>query len=124
MYGFGRCSCGRLMLSPIVRPPASAAPRFAASMMPPPPPLQTRNRRAGDGIRQRPFGHQARELARLGVVARKRSVGAHPRGAEEHDGVMHARALERVQGLEVLGEDAERPRGVTVEKRLVAIGEL
>src|SRR5690606_23987663 len=41
MYGFGRCSCGRPMLRPIVRPPASLAPRFAASMMPPPPPVQT-----------------------------------------------------------------------------------
>ena len=91
--------------------------------MPPPPPVQTRKRRAGDAMPLRPLGHQARELARLGVVAAERPVGAQPRRAEEHDRVVDALPLERVQGLEVLGEDAQRPRGVAVEERVVPVGE-
>src|SRR5262249_57761296 len=61
-------------------------------------------RRRGNG--ERPLGHQARQLARLGVVAPERSVGAQPGGPEEHDGVVDALLLERVQRLEILGEDA------------------
>src|SRR5207244_1388852 len=71
----------------------------------------------------RPLGHQARQLARLGVVSPEGSVGAQPGGAEEHDGVVDALPLEHVQGLEVLGEDAQRARGVTVEKGFVPVGE-
>jgi hypothetical protein len=41
MYGFGICSNGSLMFSPIVFAPASYAPRLAASMMPGPPPEVT-----------------------------------------------------------------------------------
>jgi len=49
MYAFADCSSGKLMFSPTVRPPASAAPRLAASMIPCPPPEQTRKRGASGG---------------------------------------------------------------------------
>jgi len=40
-YGFGFCSCGRMMFSPTLVPLPSRAPRFAASMIPGPPPVTT-----------------------------------------------------------------------------------
>ena len=48
MYGLAPCSNGRRMLSPIVLPPASWAPRLAASMMPGPPPDVTTKRCIGE----------------------------------------------------------------------------
>src|SRR5262249_13959054 len=71
----------------------------------------------------RPLRDQARQLAGLLVVVREGSLGGEPGGAEEDDGVVDALPLERVKGLEVLGEDADRARGGAVEEGLVAIGE-
>src|SRR5262249_27092858 len=81
---------------------------------------QPARRRTGPA---RPLRYQTRELERLGVVAPERSVAAHPGGSEEHDGVVDTLALEGVQRLEILGEDAQRPCGLAVEERRVAIGE-
>ena len=44
MYRFGNCSNGKRIFSPMVFPPASAAPRLAASIIPGPPPEVTTNR--------------------------------------------------------------------------------
>ena len=71
----------------------------------------------------RPGGDQARELARRVVVVAERTLGRQPRGAEEHDRVANALALERVHRLEVFGEDAQRARIVAVEELLVLVGD-
>ncbi|KAG1337077.1 hypothetical protein G6F61_014940 [Rhizopus arrhizus] len=42
-YSLLCASCGRLMFSPMLVPPASNAPLLAASMMPGPPPAMTAN---------------------------------------------------------------------------------
>ena len=92
-------------------------------MMPPPPPVQTTQWHTSDGQLLRPQRDEARQLARVVVVAAERPVGLQARGAEEHDGAADPLALERMQRLQVLGEDAQRPRVVAVEERLVLVGE-
>ena len=71
----------------------------------------------------RPQRDEARQLARVVVVAAERPVGSQARGSEEHDRAADLLALERVQRLQVLGEDAQRPRVVAVEERLVLVRE-
>src|SRR5262249_44805352 len=72
----------------------------------------------------RPQCDEMRKLARFGVIAAQRPRLAQTRRAEEHDGVADARARERMQRLQILGEDAQRARVVAVEERLVLVGEL
>jgi hypothetical protein len=53
----------------------------------------------------------------------KRALGRQPGRAEEDDGVVDALSLEGPQGLQVLGEDAQRASLVAVEEVLVLIGQ-
>src|SRR5262249_19521598 len=73
------------------------------------------------GERLRPLGAQARQLAGLGVVASQRPVLGEPGRPEEDDGVLHPLLAERVQGLQVLGEDPERPRLVALEEGSIEV---
>src|SRR5262249_8621960 len=62
----------------------------------------------------RPPRDEAGELPRRLVITSERPVGRQARGAEEHDGVVDLLAAERLERLEVLGEDAQRPRRVAL----------
>ena len=54
--------------------------------------------------------------------APERPIFAQPCRAEEHDRVVNPLPLKRLQRLEVLGQDTQRPAVVAVEKGLVLIG--
>src|SRR5512146_981819 len=71
--------------------------------------------------RLRPLGDEPRELARVLIVAPERVVHSQARRAEEHDRVMHCLPPKAFQRLEILRQDAQRPRLVTLEKRQLLV---
>src|SRR5262245_12246358 len=70
------------------------------------------------GVRVRPTNElPAQPLERLGSML----AAVYARRPEEDDGVLNVFALEASERLQILGEDAERPRLFAVEKRRVEI---
>src|SRR5712692_8095497 len=119
MYWFGRCSCGRPMFSPIVRPRASEAPRLAASMIPGPPPEQTMKRR--DLAGHRVVQGIARQIACFRIITTQWTILAQSGGAKENDRVADSLSPKDLKRLEVFGQNSERPCVLTIQKALVQI---
>jgi hypothetical protein len=74
---------------------------------------------AGEGLR--PEGQQARQLARLVVVATERASAGDPGRPEEDDGVMDPFPAEPAERLQVLGQDPDGPGVVAVEESGVVV---
>ena len=116
MNGFGRCSNGRPMLSPMVLPPASAAPAIGR--------LHDARPAAGadhEAVRRRfqfagPLRDQARQRARVAIVAADRPLFADPRRAEEDDGVLDLLVAKMRERIQIFGEDAQPARIRAFEK--------
>ena len=90
MYGFGHCSNGSPIFRPMVLPPASAAPRFAASMIPGPPPVADDKPATGFvGNCIRPLCNQPCELPRIAIVTAERTRLGNPGRSEEDDCVLN-----------------------------------
>ena len=71
----------------------------------------------------RPFGDEARQLARLVVVTTEGALGSDPRRAKKDDGVVNQLAAKDAQWLEIFGQDANRTTLVTVEELFVFVSE-
>src|SRR5207302_810018 len=95
------------MLRPMVLPPASCAPRFAASMMPGPPPVVTTKRRRRDS-------ESAQFRFRMGAAVEARR-------SEEYDRILNLLPAKTGQGLHILRQDSQDAAVRAVEEGLVLI---
>jgi hypothetical protein len=124
MYGLGNCSNGSPMFSPMVLPPASAAPRLAASIMPGPPPEQTTKRCVPFSVELGgPLGEHAGQRARILVILRQ---GPSSRIRAEPKNTTVSRIFSRRkmrQRLQKLGQQPDGPRVRAVQKLLVQVGD-